>query len=297
MPVRREGLDGSSLRSRWLGRQLRGLREQRGLTIRFVAGHLGGGFADVAAHERGSAVYPFERVTALLDLYQVYEPALRDHMLGLARDAFRLRWEDDFHAPDLDVSTLDSLWLESVADRIRCYGATLVPELLRTPDYVEAVLRRESERPVSEDQLGWWARAYQDRQQAVERASGASVQAVVAAAVLRRPVSSSPRTRVEQHEHLDKAANGDRVQVRVLSGGAEYLPGMDGSFTVFDLPAGYPGPVAAVGHLNGLALHEGPTAQRYAQVFDRIWAGAAPLREPVALIGYHADEHTRQPAG
>jgi hypothetical protein len=48
------------------------------------------------------------KTAALLDLYGVYDRVEREHLLGLARDAFRLpRWQDDFAGPDLDMSMLD----------------------------------------------------------------------------------------------------------------------------------------------------------------------------------------------
>src|SRR3990170_4346310 len=126
MPARREP-DRSSLRSRWLGSRLRELREDRGLTLKYVANFLGVEFADLAGHEHGRQVFVFDKVAALLDLYGVYDRVERDHLLGLARQVFRLpRWQDDFAGPDLDVSMLDFLWLESLAQRIRCYGPVLV---------------------------------------------------------------------------------------------------------------------------------------------------------------------------
>jgi len=284
VPSRRDR-DESSLRSRWLGGRLREQREDRGLTLKYVANVLGVQFADLAAHEHGRQVFVFDKVAALLDLYGIYDRVERDHLLGLARQVFRLpRWQDDFAGPDLDVSMLDFLWLESVAQRICCYGPVLIPELLRTPEYVEAVVRRET-KDVSDTQVGWWVRIYRDRQQALDHGRVTSVRAVLAESVLRRPVGGPTGTRPGQLEHLAKLSRSDRIQVRVLPAEVGYVPWADGWFTVFELPEPYPQRVACTGHARGVAIHEGAVADGYAGMFDRLWDAATTQSESAALIG------------
>jgi hypothetical protein len=264
---------------------LRELREDRGLTLKYVANFLGVEFADLAGHEHGRQVFVFDKVAALLDLYGVYDRVERDHLLGLARQVFRLpRWQDDFAGPDLDVSMLDFLWLESVAQRIRCYDPVLVPALLRTSEYVEAVVRRERA-PVSDDQVGWWVRTIRDRQQALANGRVTSVRAVLAESVLRRPVGGPDGTLPAQLDHLAKLGRSDRIQVRVLPPEAGYVPWTDGWFTVFELPEPYPRPVACTGHLRGVAVHEGPVAEEYAGMFDQLWNAATTASELAALTG------------
>jgi transcriptional regulator with XRE-family HTH domain len=283
MPARLEP-DRSSLRSRWLGGRLRGLREDRGLTLKYVANFMGVEFADLAAHEHGRQVFVFDKVAALLDLYGVYDRVERDHLLGLARQVFRLpRWQDDFAGPELDVSMLDFLWLESVAQRIRSYGPVLVPPLLRTSEYVEAVVRREV-KDVSDEHVGWWVRANRDRQQALDNGRVTSVRAVLDESVLRRPVGGPASTLPGQLEHLAKLGRSDRVQVRVLPPEAGYVPWIDGWFTVFELPEPYPQRIATTGHHRSVAIHEGPAAEQYADMFDQLWNTATMPSESAALL-------------
>jgi len=289
VPPRRDR-DEPSLRSWWLGARLRERREERGMTLKYVAAYLGVGFTELAAVERGQRVFRFAEVATLLDLYGVVDQVERDYVLGLAASVFRLpRWQDDFGGPELDVSMLDYLWLESAAERIRCYSPVLVPELLRTAEYVEAVVRHDVQ-GVSDTGLDWWLRTYQDRWQALDRDPGPAVWAVVAESVLRRPVGGSANVLAGQLQHLAEATNDDRVQMRVVRPESGYVPGMDGWFTVFDLPDPYPRHVACTGLGDTVAIHEGRPADRFAGVFGRLWdagltrSGWMPLVDP-ALAG------------
>ncbi|BCB85522.1 helix-turn-helix domain-containing protein [Phytohabitans suffuscus] len=95
---------------------MRELREDRGFTLRYVSERLGLAYAEVKAFEHGGRVFQHGEVIGLLDLYGVYETGERERLFALARDTFRMsRWENDFDAPQLDTSLLDSLWLESMA--------------------------------------------------------------------------------------------------------------------------------------------------------------------------------------
>ncbi|BCB81220.1 hypothetical protein GCM10022251_62870 [Phytohabitans flavus] len=286
MPSRRDR-DVSSLRSRWLGGRLRELREDRGLTLKYAASYLGVDYAELAHLEHGRRVFQFDKVAALLDLYGVLDRVERDHLLGLARFVFRLpQWQDDFAGPDLDVSMLDFLWLESIAQQISCYGPVLVPPLLRTAEYAEAVVRRECE-PVSDTQLGWWVRTHRERQQALD-GGVTRVRTVLAESVFRRPVGGPAGTLPGQLEHLAKLDGGDRVQMRVLPAEAAYVPWADGWFTVFGLPEPYPRQVACTGQQRSVAIHEGPVAEQYAALFDQLWGAALGPAESAAVIGRRA---------
>jgi len=281
----RKGRSLPSLRARLLGERLRAWREERGLTLKYVAATLHKDFSDMARVERGERALHLGEAASLLDLLAVYESAERDFLFRLARDAYRLRlWEGDFDGPELDASIVDSLWLESVAERIRCYGAVSVPDLLRTPAYAEAVVYRERSAGVSEPMLEWWTRSYGRRQREVfERRPMVSVEAVVAEAALRCPLGGPDVWRA-QLEHLATGGDDGSVQLRLLPASAGFLAGMDGSFTVFDPPAKYLPAVACRPYADIAALHEGATAGWYADAFDRLWDFALPAGESMRFI-------------
>ncbi len=275
-----------SLRARLLGERLRVLREDRGFTLKYVSACVGVDFSAARLLEHGQWRAHYTQVIALLDLYSVYEQGERDFLVRLARDAYRLlAWENDFNAPELNVSTLDSLWLESTAEKIRCYDAVLAPDLLRTREYAEAVVRREHGPQLSEPELAWRTGMYGRRQREVfDRRPVVTVQAVVAEAALHRPVGAPDAAWRAQLEQLAKGGDGGSVQLRVLPTMVRYVPGMGGSFTVFDLSASFVPAVACCPHLDSVAVHEGEAGQWYAGAFDRLWEAALPAAESARLI-------------
>ncbi|MFC0532822.1 helix-turn-helix domain-containing protein [Phytohabitans kaempferiae] len=261
---------------------MRALREDRGLTRRFTAEQLGVDYSEVKDLEYGTRTFHQNRLTTLLDLYGVYEHAEREHLVGLARDAFRLpQWEDHFDAPALGVSMLDSLWLESAAERIRCYSAAVVPDLLRTAGYAEAVVRREHGPTLPEEHLTWWMQASKRRQQVLGRTP---LRAVIAEIALHRRVGAAVDTLCAQLEHLAAVGRAGSIEVGVLPTEAGYLLGMDSSFTVFDLPQTFLPIAACSQRRDGVAIEDGAAAGWYADAFDRLWAATLPAADSAQLI-------------
>src|ERR671916_3324072 len=95
MPTKREQFV-QTIRAQWLGQRMRELREERGLTLKYIAAYLGVEFSTLARYER--AEWPFRRdhVLALLDVYHVYDEGERQKLVTLAQEAWRVnQWELD----------------------------------------------------------------------------------------------------------------------------------------------------------------------------------------------------------
>lgn len=275
-------LSSSSLRALWLGRQMRQLREQRGLTLKYVAGRLGLDYATVARHERAEELWDQERVAALLDLYGVYDGGEYERLLRLAEDAWRLpQWEGEFAAPNHDTSLVDMLWLESRAERIRCYDATVVPDLLQTAGYAAAVIRAGEEGRAAQ-QIERRVTERIERQQILGCDRPAELHVVLAEGVLHRPVGT-PTVRVDQLRRLIEDGRASHIQICVLPTQAGYVPGMDAPFTVFELPNPYP-LIACVRDLGELFLREASAAEPYATAFDRLSRAALSPDQSAELI-------------
>ncbi|MGH3773328.1 MAG: Scr1 family TA system antitoxin-like transcriptional regulator, partial [Pseudonocardiaceae bacterium] len=133
MPKTKPGL---TLRAQWLGQQLRALRESTGMTLRQAGEYLQRDPSMVSRFE--TAETPIRRgdVLALLDLYRVCAERTRDGLLQLSDDVWRKGWWDDYTST-VGLRYIDLVWLHSRAERLRSYGAMLVPGLLQTREYAE----------------------------------------------------------------------------------------------------------------------------------------------------------------
>jgi hypothetical protein len=106
--------------------------------------------ATVSRFESGE--YPIRRpdLMALLDLYGVSERRKRDGLLRLSEDVWQKGWWDGYK-PDVECQFVDYMWLESRATAIRAFDCVVLPGLLQTREYAEAVITAADRDPA----LGW----------------------------------------------------------------------------------------------------------------------------------------------
>jgi len=280
-----------SLRSRWLGRWLRALREDRGFRLSHVANMASVRLAEINAAEHGTHLLEVNQVEALLELYGVSDQYERYRLVNLARVARHLRrWEGFTDAPPLSRETLDCLWLEAHAVHIRCFSSTLVPDLLQLPAYAEAVARQATGTAVSPAHVSWWGRTCAERQQALYGPPLTTLRVVVAEAALHRPPDSSAVVVRDQLHHLVDAPRLSQLTLQVLPTAVPFLPGMDGSFTVLEpVP---PHPHAVVLHaLTGPLIHE-EHAELYAGAFEQLSQAALTPEASADLIAEAAKRST-----
>lgn len=282
-----------SLRSRWLGRWLRVLREDRGFTLRHVAELADLRLAEIKAAELGTHLLEVSQVEALLGVYGVCDQYERYRLVNLARIARHLRrWEGPVEAPPLSHEVLDCLWLESHAVHIRCFSATLVPDLLQLPEYAEEVARQASGTAVSPAHAPWWGWACAERQQALYGPPLTTFRVVVAEAALHRPPGSSSAVVCDQLHHLVDALRLPQLMLQVLPTTAPYLPGTDGSFTVFEPVPPHPR-VAVVHALTGPLINE-ERVELYADVFEQLSKAALDPAASADLIAKAAERSSNR---
>lgn len=288
MAVKREAFV-RTLRAQWLGQQMRELRERRGLTLKYVAQFLERDFSSLARYER--AEWPFRRdlVVELLDLYGVYDERERTRIIQLAQDAWRVdRWDNDFDQTIYDTSFIDFPWLESKAEQVCTYASLLIPGLLQTRDYAEAVIRNAEASSTSEVQIRKWVQLRMDRQRLLDQPTGTRIAVIVEESALRRPVMSR-QVMAAQLDHLVQALRKPTVEIRVLSTGLGLHAGLDGTFWLFKMPPPYTD-VAHAETLGGRLFMESDKALRYVRAYDRLREAALTVRESARLISALAEE-------
>jgi transcriptional regulator with XRE-family HTH domain len=279
---------GPTLRAQWLGQQLRALRESAGMTLRQAGEYLQRDPSMVSRFE--TAEYPIRRgdVLALLDLYGVSEERTRDGLLQLSDDVWRKGWWDDY------VSTvgrryIDLVWLQSRAERIRTYGAMLVPGLLQTRAYAETLIRNVATADTPEEQIEKMIELRMTRQQILRGDEPVGFATVVDESVLRRVIGGPEVLRGQLTTLLD-AAERPNVEVRVLPLRRGAHAGLDGAFWLYEMPDPYPD-VAYVDSLAGAVyVEEDAAVDRFRQAYHQLSAAALNGKESAALIVAAAKE-------
>ena len=208
----------------------------------------------------------------------------------MAEDAWRTdRW-DDHYDELVDASFIDFPWLESRAEQICSYDAMLVPGLMQTPAYAEAVIRNAEGEKATAFAVATWMQFRLDRQRVLDKTPTVRVASIIDESALRRPVHSAAVMR-EQLDHLGAVARRPNVELRVLPATVGLHPGLDGSFWLFRMPAPYP-EVAYTEHLGGRLFMESPKSKRYARAYDRLLQAALDPRGSAKLIATIAEELT-----
>ncbi|MFG1883982.1 helix-turn-helix domain-containing protein [Micromonospora sp. NPDC049102] len=272
-----------TLRAQWLGQQMRELREKRGLTLKYVAQYLERDFSSLARYER--AEWPFRRdlVVALLDLYGVYDERERERLIQLAQDVWRVdRWDNGFDKTIYDNSFIDFPWLESRADEVCTYAAHLIPGLLQTRDYAEAVIRNAEPSSASEVDIRKWVQLRMDRQRLLDGPPPMRLSVIIEEAALRRHVMSRS-VMAAQLAHLARATAKPTIEIRVLPLALGLHAGLDGTFWLFKMPAPY-SDVAHAETLGGRLFLESDNASRYVRAYDRPREAALSATESAKLI-------------
>ncbi|MGH3800466.1 MAG: helix-turn-helix domain-containing protein [Pseudonocardiaceae bacterium] len=285
MPKRKPG---PTLRAQWLGQQLRALRESTGMTLRQAGGYLQRDPSMVSRFE--TAEYPIRRgdVLALLDLYSVSEERIRDGLLQLSDDVWRKGWWDDF-ASTVGRRYIDGVWLQSRAERVRTYGAMLVPGLLQTREYAETLIRNAAAADTPEEQIEKGIELRMTRQQILGGDKPVDFAAVVDEPVLRR-VIGGPQVLRGQLTKLLEVVERPNVEVRVLPLRCGAHAGLDGSFWLYEMPDPYPD-VAYVDNLAGAVyVEEDAAVDRFRQAYAQLSATALGGKESAALIAVAAKE-------
>ncbi|CAM3823314.1 helix-turn-helix transcriptional regulator [Nocardiopsis rhodophaea] len=275
-----------SVSRRRLAAELRRLRERSGLAITEVARRFGWSPAHLVRLETGAIGVRASDIHHLADIYHLSEQE-RTALSELVERTKSNSWWNRFS----DVLRPEFIDLEQNASRIRLWEPLLVPELLRTDDYLCACARAiQSLDGRSLEQL---ATAQSARRSAVLGESKVPMEVVIGEAVLNNAVGGADVLRA-QLEFLLDAARLPSVTLRVVPFSAEDHPGHAGGFSVLTLDGAGPGggeeDVVVHAELSGASAffgdHDG-VARQMAR-FTWIEEAALSSRASCALIQRYA---------
>jgi len=249
-----------------LGTQLRRLRTEKGISREDAGYAIRASHAKISRLELGQVSFKQRDVADLLTLYGVTDPAEREPLLALAKQANAPGWWHQYG--DLLPSWFEVyIGLEGAASSIRTYENQFVPGLLQTPEYARAVISLAHEKS-PEDELDRRVALRMTRQKRLE--TGLTLWAVIDEAVVRRMLGGRAVMRKQIAHLLDVTAERNvTVQVMPFERGGHAAAG--GPFSILRFPERELPDVVYMEQLtSALYLDKPADSDHYMEVMDRL---------------------------
>src|SRR5947207_546434 len=130
---------GPTTTRRRLRAELRRLRLAKGLSVEDVTNEVEWSTSKLVRIEGGQVGISVSDLNALLAVYDVDDAAQQEELRALARASRQRTWWSAYQR-FLSPSYQEFIGAESDAIRIRHYHPTMVPGLLQTPAYAQAII-------------------------------------------------------------------------------------------------------------------------------------------------------------
>ncbi|MEV6959393.1 helix-turn-helix transcriptional regulator [Streptomyces sp. NPDC051207] len=270
-----------TVRSRRLGAALRQYRQAAKLDQPQAAEVIASSQARISRIESGHATPRVIEVRLLLDAYGVTDPAVRAKLEDLAKHSKNRGWWLE-HAAHLQPDYLDHIALEDDATYIREWQPVMVPGLLQTPAYAEAVIAG-GPHYIEPERVTQLVKVRIGRQAKIEE-GGASYTAILWEAVVAQPLVSVEIHR-EQLSAILETGKRKNVTVQVLPFSAGVLAGYSSAFYSFSFDEEPTVEAVAMDNLRGTSVLEGAEdLAAYANAYDLLRSSALAPDASAKLI-------------
>lgn len=285
---------GPVVQSAILRGELVRLRKDNGLTQGEVARTLEWSPSKLIRIEGGHSSITKVDLDALLNQYGVTSGRQRDRLQLLNRAA-RLRGWWSAYRDEVDTPYLRYVGYEAGAAFIRQFPGNVVPGLLQTAEYAEALTActNDAARIVPVVRL-----RLQRQTELAQRADPPRQFYVLDEAVIRRHIGINidPAIMPGQLQYIaDQAAANELITVRLIPFSAGEHAGLGGAFTVLGFGGGLPDLLyldAGRGELADIT-YEDPQVAEYAANFEALLESALPQSDTILFIQEAADEMSR----
>ncbi|MFG1920873.1 helix-turn-helix domain-containing protein [Cryptosporangium sp. NPDC048952] len=216
-----------------LGSQLRRLREDRNVTREDAGYAIRASESKISRIELGRVGFKERDVSDLLTLYGVNDPAEREALLSLAREANQPGWWHKYG--DILPQWFQAyVGLEAAASLIRTYEVQFIPGLLQTEDYARAVVLLGNGNAPKEE-IDRRVQLRMERQQLLDRANAPRFWAIIDEAVLRRPIGGRDVMRA-QLDLLSELSERPNVTLQIIPFGFGGHAAAGGAFSLLRFP-------------------------------------------------------------
>ncbi|MFB6962829.1 helix-turn-helix domain-containing protein [Streptomyces sp. NPDC056309] len=278
-----------TVRRRRLGQELRRLRELKGMTAEEVAERLLVSQSKISRLENGRRSISQRDVRDLCGVYEVEDHRIVDSLMQMAKDSRQQGWWHSFG----DIPYSVYIGLETDAASLRIYDPQVVPGLLQTRQYAEALIAGALPETASAD----IEKRVQVRMRRQERISASEnplrLWTVLDEAALRRVVGS-PALMREQLEHLVEQSRLPHVTVQVIPFDMGAHPGLNGQYAILEFPDTADSSVVYIeGVTSDLYLEKANDVQKYSVMYEHLRAQALNVEQSRQFIADIAKGHMR----
>lgn len=288
---------GSTIPRRQLGRHLRQLREEAGLTVQQAADALEWSTPRIWRVEKGAVAMRSFDVRNMCEVYGAPEP-ITQALVGLAKETKAKGW---WHSYGEVVPEWFELFvgLEAAASRIRNYEPEMIPGLVQTREYATE-LHRVEQPALPEEDVQRSVEVRLQRQKALVRPVKAPrYEVVLGEAALRRGLADREAT-AAQLRHLVEMGRRRNVSLRVLLIRAGLHRALTcGAYWILDFPSGpggrtpEPTTVYSDSLTGALYLDKPHEVAAYSDVWNSLMAASLSEDDSMKLIHDYSERHLR----
>lgn len=267
-----------------LGAQLRRLRETAGVTRDDAGYHIRASGSKISRMELGRVSFKERDVTDLLEFYGIHDPAEKEKLVQLTREANATPWYQKFQDVVPDWFHV-FVGLEEAAQLIRVYEVQFVPGLLQTEEYARAVILQGAP-GLDPDEVERRVALRMGRQKLLTRENPPRYWVIMDEAALRRPMGGRD-VHVGQIERLIDLVGEPNITIQVMPFRYGGHAAEGGAFTIMRFPETDLPDVVYMEYLTGAHYVDKPEeVERYAAVMERLSvAGTSPDRTREILSG------------
>ncbi|MFG2329491.1 helix-turn-helix domain-containing protein [Streptomyces sp. NPDC048604] len=276
-----------TVRRRRLGQELRRLRELKGMTAEQVAERLLVSQSKISRLENGRRSISQRDVRDLCGVYEVEDDRVVESLMQMAKDSRQQGWWHAFG----DIPYSVYIGLETDAESLRVYEPQVIPGLLQTNRYAEALIAGalpESTPTEIEKRVNVRTRR-QDRIKTQE--VPLRLWAVIDEGALRRIVGNR-QLMIEQLQHLVEQSQLPHVTVQVLPFDLGAHPGISGHYAILEFPDTSDSSVVYIeGVTSDLYLEKANDVSKYSVMYEHLRAHALNVEQTRQFIERIAKEY------
>ncbi|MEU6230129.1 helix-turn-helix transcriptional regulator [Streptomyces sp. NPDC047042] len=278
-----------TVRRRRLGQELRRLREQKNMTAEEVAERLLVSQSKISRLENGRRSISQRDVRDLCGVYEVEDQRMVDSLMEMAKDSRQQGWWHAFG----DVPYSVYIGLETDAASLRVYDPQVIPGLLQTRPYAEALITGALPETSSSDIDNRVQVRLRRQERITALENPLRLWTVLDEAALRRVVGNKLLMR-EQLESLVEQSQLPHVTVQVIPFDMGAHPGLNGQYAILEFPDAADSSVVYIeGVTSDLYLEKAQDVQKYSVMYEHLRAQALNVEQSRQFIADLAKEYAR----